>query len=81
LATELSAALALRRADVVVASTRTKHARMILIEGGAKMPSPLSPLSPGPVFRGPGDSGDSGDGIFGPSSSSAARGYSAEIAL
>ena len=44
------AAPALRRAGIVVTSARTKHARMILIEGGAKMPSPLSPLSPAPCF-------------------------------
>jgi hypothetical protein len=75
------AAPALRRADIVVTSTRTKHARMILIEGGAKMPSPLSPLSPRPVFGGPGDSGDNDDSRFGPPSTSAARGYSAEIEL
>jgi hypothetical protein len=68
------AAPALRRADIAVTSARTKHARMILIEGGAKTPSPLSPLSPRTVFRGPGDSGDNGDSRFGPPSTSAARG-------
>jgi hypothetical protein len=48
---------------------------MILIEGGAKI---LSPLSPSPVFRDPGDNDDS---RFGPPSISAARGYSDEIEL